>query len=133
MATLTVERELPTSPERTWAALTDPHLLSAWFWPPRMQPDARIADTAGGDVRIRSDLADLGISGRVTEAEEPRLLAFTWRWDGEDDETRVTLRLAPHGDGTRLTLVHEGFADEAAVAHHIEGWNDCLDRLVAVR
>lgn len=131
MASLTVERAFPVPPERVWRAFTDPEQLSGWFWPPRMEPSARIDAVPGGEVRIRSDVADLGVAGRVTGVDAPRLLAFTWRWDGEDDETQATLRFDADGDGTLLTVQHDGFPDAEAVAHHVDGWNDCLDRLSA--
>lgn len=131
MAGLTVERVVQAPPERVWRSFADPVELSAWFWPPRLQPQARIDVTPGGSLRIRSDVADLGITGTVTAAEEGRLLSTTWRWDGEDDETAVTIELAPDPDGTRVTVRHDGFATEHAVQEHITGWNDCLDRLVA--
>ena len=64
--------------------------------------------------------------------EEPERLVPTWRWDGEDTETLVTFTLAETSDGaTALTIVHENFADEQSCASHLQGWNDCLDRLVA--
>ncbi|QNE35674.1 SRPBCC family protein [Leifsonia shinshuensis] len=131
MAGLTVERVVAAPPERVWRSFTDPVELSAWFWPPRLQPQARIDATPGGALRIRSDVADLGISGTVTAVEEGRLLATTWRWDGEDDETAVTIELAPGVEGTRVTVRHDGFVTEHAVEEHVTGWNDCLDRLVA--
>ncbi|MBW8872929.1 MAG: SRPBCC domain-containing protein, partial [Leifsonia sp.] len=52
---------------------------------------------------------------------------------GEDAETLVSFTLAEAPDGaTALTIVHENFADEQSCALHVQGWNDCLDRLVAV-
>jgi len=131
MVSLTVERTFPVPPERVWRGFTDPQELSAWFWPPRMEPTARIDAVPGGAVRIRSAVADLGVAGRVTDVDAPRLLAFTWRWDGEDGETRATLRFDADGDGTLLTVHHDGFHDEEAAANHVDGWNDCLDRLSA--
>lgn len=131
MAGLIVERVVQATPEWVWRSLADPVELSAWFWPPRLQPQARIDATPGGALRIRSEVADLGITGTVTAAEEGRLLSTTWRWDGEDDETAVRIELAPEADGTRVIVRHDGFATGHAVQEHITGWNDCLDRLVA--
>lgn len=85
----------------------------------------------GGELRIRSEVAGMGISGRVTQAEEGRLLASSWQWDGEDEETAVTIELVPDGEGTRVVVRHDGFSGEEAAEEHITGWNDCLDRLVA--
>ena len=78
-----------------------------WFWPRWIEPTAGI------------------------EVDAPRLLAFTWRWDGEDGETQATLRLDAEGDGTLLTVQHDGFPDEEAASNHVDGWSDCLDRLSA--
>ena len=35
-------------------------------------------------------------------------------------------------EGTRVVVRHEGFDSDDAVAEHVQGWNDCLDRLPAV-
>jgi uncharacterized protein YndB with AHSA1/START domain len=54
----------------------------------------------------------------------------TWLWDGEHDETLVTITLGlTTGGGTDLTIVHERFATEHDATQHLQGWNDCLDRL----
>jgi len=42
---------------------------------------------------------------------------------------RIASELTPSADGTELTLVHEGFADDDARDDHVKGWTDCLDRL----
>jgi uncharacterized protein YndB with AHSA1/START domain len=128
---LVVERVVPAPPGRVWRAFADPDELSAWFWPPRLQARAGIDAVPGGALRIRSEVADLGISGTVTAVEEERSLSSTWRWDGEEHETHVTIELAPEGGGTRVTVRHDGFADDQAAAEHVTGWTDCLDRLLA--
>ena len=131
MSSLRIDRTLPAPTVRVWRALTDGAELSAWFWPPRLQARAGIDAVPGGALRIRSEVADLGISGTVTAVEEERSLSSTWRWDGEESETRVTIELAPEAGGTRVTVRHDGFADDQAAAEHVTGWTDCLDRLLA--
>ena len=71
----------------------------------------------------------MAIDGNYVVVDPPSRLVFTWRWHGEPEQTLVTLRLAPAATGTELTLIHEGFADDATRDDHVKGWSDCLDRL----
>jgi uncharacterized protein YndB with AHSA1/START domain len=83
----------------------------------------------GGRYRIESPVVGLAVSGTYVAVEEPQRLALTWRWDGEDQDTLVTLTLAADEDGTTLAIEHDNFATEAVRTEHVEGWSDCLDRL----
>ena len=127
----TIERIIPASRERVWKALTSDE-LAGWFWPPRFATTVRLDLRVGGAYRIDGPGAGMAVSGVFVAVDEPDRLVQTWRWDGEDAETLVTFTLAesPEG-GTALTIVHENFADEQSCASHRQGWNDCLDRLVA--
>ncbi len=131
MASLTVERVVAAPPERVWRSFTDADALASWFWPPRLEAEARVEAVPGGELRIRSEVADLGVTGRVSEVADQRMLATSWRWDGEHHETAVTIELVPEDDGTRVVVRQDGFPDERTVADHVTGWNDCLDRLAA--
>ena len=79
--------------------------------------------------RVESPVTQMAVSGEYLTIEEPRRIRFTWRWDGEDEETLVSVTLAAAGDGTDLTLVHDRFGSEEARTNHVQGWQDCLDRL----
>jgi uncharacterized protein YndB with AHSA1/START domain len=62
------------------------------------------------------------------------LLSFTYNTeyaDGRiDPETLVTLSFdALTGGGTRFTLRHSGFWDEASCTSHTGGWNGALENL----
>jgi uncharacterized protein YndB with AHSA1/START domain len=129
MTRLRITRLLPAPIERVWAALTRPETLPEWFWPARLEPKATADPRPGGEYRIEG--TGLAVSGRYLEADEPKRLVFTFRWDGEEAETVVTIDLASLGAQTELTLTHEGFDNEADRDNHITGWNDCLDRLAA--
>lgn len=51
--------------------------------------------------------------GRITRWERPRAFAFTWRginFREGDPSTTVEVGFEPSGEGTRVTLVHRGFA-----------------------
>lgn len=125
MTELRVERTVPATPERVWRALTEE--LAAWFWPPAWQSTATADVRAGGGWRIAAPAVAVG--GEFVEVDEPRSLVRTWRWDGDDAQTLVTMTLEPADDGTVLTVVHEGFVTEEDRADHVQGWNDCLGRL----
>ena len=126
---LTLERLLPAPPERVWAALTEPGALAAWFWPARMGTVASAEPRQGGRYRIDATAAGMAVSGEYLTVEPPALLVFTWRWDGEPDETVVTIALSPQEGGTRLRLRHDRFGDPEHADRHRTGWTDCLDRL----
>jgi len=127
----TIERIIPAPRERVWAALTSEQLAD-WFWPARFGTTVELDLRMGGAYRIDGPGAGMAVSGVFVAVEAPERLVQTWRWDGEDTETLVTFTLAETADGaTALTIVHENFADEQGCTDHGQGWNDCLDRLVA--
>jgi len=127
----TIERIIPAGRERVWAALTSEQLAD-WFWPARFGTTVELDLRMGGAYRIDGPGAGMAVSGVFVAVEAPERLVQTWRWDGEDTETLVTFTLAETADGaTALTIVHENFADEQGCTDHRQGWNDCLDRLVA--
>lgn len=111
--TLILTRDLRHSPEKVWAALTDPEQLRAWA---PFEADGSL-DTAGATVR----LTWVG-TGRPTEAtvkvvDPPRVLEYSdIRWELED-----------HQGGTRLRLWHA--IDRRFVAWGAAGWHICLDVL----
>jgi uncharacterized protein YndB with AHSA1/START domain len=129
MNTLNLTRELSAPPERVWRAFTDPAVLAAWFWPQHYATTVEADLRVGGRYRIDGSGAGMAVGGEYVSVEPPSRLIFTWRWDGDAEETLVTLLLAPAGDGTALTLTHERFTDEADRDNHTKGWSDCLDRL----
>ena len=61
--------------------------------------------------------------GRITIWERPAHFAFTWRginFKASDDDTFVDVTFEASGEGTRVTLVHSGFAalrDDHPVRH----------------
>lgn len=114
--------------ERVWRAWTDD--LGRWLWPERFATRVELEPRAGAPYRVWSEEVGMGVSGVVVVAEVPSRLVLTWRWDGEDDETRVTV--APDdatGGGTALALEHAGHTSAQQRADHVEGWEHCLGRL----
>ena len=134
---LKLERWLAASPERLFAAWTDPVRLVRWFGP----EGSRVADCTldprpGGRWRcvlVAPDASRWTVGGIYREVTPPRRLSFTWTWyDAEDrpgHETEVMLTLDAEGEGTRLVRHHTGFASAEARERHVAGWTGSLARL----
>ncbi|MEV7872744.1 SRPBCC family protein [Streptomyces sp. NPDC088124] len=117
---LRMERRLPHPPEKVWAALTDPAALRAWF-----PAEVTVELTPGGAMTFRFPGAgadESGLTGTVTDVEEPRLFAFTW------DTDHLSWTVTPDGEGSLLTLVHT-FGDRPGAASFASGWHLCVDAL----
>jgi uncharacterized protein YndB with AHSA1/START domain len=126
---LRLSRTLSFPVDRVWQALTDPVALAAWFWPERFATTAQVDLRVGGRYRIDGPGSGMAVAGEYTAVEPPHRLAFTWQWDGETDQTLVTVELTPSDAGTELLIVHSRFATEADRDSHAQGWTDCLGRL----
>ena len=132
---LSIVRKFNVEPAKVWRAWTQPEALTAWMAPSDafsvrvLECDVRV----GGRYRIvmRSpDGEDNDVSGVYREVATNRKLVFTWAWKSTPErESLVTVELRAAGDGTELTLRHEGFADTEARDKHNQGWNSCLGRL----
>lgn len=133
--TVAVARLLPAPRERVWRAWTKPGELAGWWWPQRFETTYEVDLREGGRYRFRSaDLPDIGvlsISGTFLEVRRPELLAYTWRWEHEEHETRVSVEFVELEDRSRVDVHHEGFTSCEERDNHVVGWNDCLDRLEA--
>jgi uncharacterized protein YndB with AHSA1/START domain len=135
---LTLKRHLNATPERVYAAWTDPQSLTRWFGPGAVIPDtvrAEIDARIGGRYRISFD-NDRGdhheVGGVYRELVPPARLVFSWAWHSTPErESLVTVTLRPDGAGTLLTLHHEQFFDAEARDAHEHGWIGTLDRLEA--
>ena len=78
----------------------------------------------GGSICIRYP-DGTEATGEVIEISSPRLIVFTYGYvSGKlipPGGSRVTIRLEPHPEGTRLVLIH-AFLDSAARDQHVQGW-----------
>jgi uncharacterized protein YndB with AHSA1/START domain len=128
MSSLMVERNVASPPERIWSAFTT-DALATWFWPARWETECSIDLRVGGDYRLSSDVAGIALSGEFVVIEPDQLLVQSWQWDGDTEVTRVAIRIQTVPDGATVTVSHDGFGSESDRDSHIQGWNDCLDRL----
>src|SRR6478735_6432930 len=124
-ATIRLEHRYPHPPAAIWRALTEPELHARWW--------------AVGDVRAvvgHTFELDMGGFGKqpceVLAVEHERL--FRYRFATGTLDTIITWHLAPEGDGTHLTLVHEGFDLDSPLSRQAfhgmgSGWPKLLERL----
>jgi uncharacterized protein YndB with AHSA1/START domain len=120
-ATVSLERQLDSSPAEVWSDLTDRDRLRTWF------PCDVIVK--GGAWRVGATISfpfpveviDMTLRGEVLECEEQTRLSYTW---GDD-----VLTFELHADKESTTLVLRNELDASAAARNAAGWDDCLDRL----
>ncbi|HMQ34064.1 MAG TPA: SRPBCC domain-containing protein [Chloroflexaceae bacterium] len=106
-----VERSIwiAASPERVWRAVTDPAQIEQWFSPgtswtlTALEVGGRlfVPDPATGEEQYTQVL---------TVVEPPRRLAMRTMPEPSGNVEVTTYSLAEEGDGTRLTIVHAGYA-----------------------
>ncbi|MCO5995686.1 SRPBCC family protein [Actinoallomurus rhizosphaericola] len=112
MSEIRIVRDYAYPPTRVWRALTDPDLIPLWTATGAGARAEGFAPVAGTRFRFVAKPKP-GWNGivncEVLEVGEPTLLRYTWTDDGGGDDTEVTYRLEPVGDGTRFTYEHTGF------------------------
>ncbi len=133
---LTLKRRFKASPERVFAAWTQPEQIAQWFGPAGVKVTSAEFDArVGGKFRISATSPDgekHQVGGVIREVVANRKLVYTWAWHTTPErESLVTVEFKPDGDGTILALTHEQFFDEAARDRHQFGWNGALDKLEA--
>lgn len=135
---IVAELEIEAPPESVFDALVTPEDLAAWWgsdelyrtfnWLVDLRPggswscEARSPDGAIGTVH-----------GVCQEVERPRRLAYTWNpsWD-PTPATTVSFTLEPTPRGTRVHLVHTGFAGFGqSQLGHSQGWTRVMGWLAA--
>ena len=131
---------IAASLENVWAAVTEPEHISRWF-------GQAAFDGSGVGARGTLTFPDYGaVPLRIEALDAPRSVSYRWGNDDAsgqlpdevDDEhsTVFTFTLEEVPEGTRLTVVETGFETTsdpiANLESHRTGWNDELDKLVAL-
>ncbi|GAA2993417.1 uncharacterized protein YndB with AHSA1/START domain [Microbacterium terrae] len=131
MLELTEGALVAATADDVWADFTDAARLAEWFWPPRLESAVTIEPQELGAWRVRSDVAGIGVNATIVAIEPPRALRLGWRWDGEPGVTDVEITFEDAADAsTRVIVRQSGFATAGERTSHVEGWVDCLQRLV---
>jgi len=135
-----VRREvlIPQPREQVWRALTSSASLAEWMYPNDFEPRVghQFSFHVPGNPKVNFD--GLVVRCEVLEFEPPSWLVFSWSVGGPVENTRVSFRLEPDGDGgTRLLFEHSGFdlsvpRGEQAVRGAEYGWAKMLKQLADV-
>ena len=131
---LMLNRVINAPVEVVYAAWTDPAMLRRWLAPGNATVVRAVAEVSVGGtflVEMRTPDGKTWLTRGVYREVVPlRRLVHTWRWEGSDIETLVTVEFEPESDSrTRLTLTHSRFARDEARDEHEQGWVGCLAKL----
>jgi uncharacterized protein YndB with AHSA1/START domain len=137
---IVVEAVFPHAPETIWKALTTGELIGRWMMAP-----IGFEPVAGARFTFQTNPAgawDGIIRCQVLEATPNERLAYSWQGGHEGNvgygsrlDTVVTWTLSRAEGGTRLRLVHSGFAlpkNETAFTNMGEGWKKVVRNLDAI-
>lgn len=99
--------EIHAPPSVVWRWLATQEALRRWF-----SPSLEIDLHVGGAYRFFGPDNETWISGKVLELKPEESLILSWLEEGADwlHPMRLVITLAPTQAGTRVTLVHDGFA-----------------------
>lgn len=132
---LTIKRRFNATPEKVFAAWTDPQKMMRWMGPGNVTHCEVSSDLRVGgryDIRMVADGDEHNVGGVYREIAANEKIVFTWAWRSTPErESLVTVTVKPDGTGSLMTLHHEQFFDEAARDRHNQGWTGTIARLEA--
>jgi len=146
-AKVEVSRYLDAPPETVFDAWLDPESIGRWLFatPDGVMAQVEVDPRVGGRFRIverrgaengAAQSPGLGDGdsilaehfGEYVALDRPRRLAFDFWTSFSEERTRVTVVIAADGDGSRITLTHEGVWVDYEERTR-EGWTMILDGL----
>ncbi|MGS2616661.1 ArsR/SmtB family transcription factor [Micromonospora sp. LZ34] len=129
-----------TTPQRLWAALTEPAFTRRYWGGVALRSDWQVGSPVLWQDAPNGEFRDLG--QRVLAAEPYRLLSYSWHgfqpehaahfgWSAEElaarlgeRRSKVTFEITPHGEAVRLTVVHDDFSPDSEMHRAISGQLD---------
>ncbi|QRK10082.1 SRPBCC domain-containing protein [Archangium violaceum] len=122
--TKTIRRELrfAQSPPVVWRALASSAALAEWMYPNDFEPRVGHRFTFRVPPDPRAGLDGLVVHCEVLKCVPPSELEFTWVVGEGWLDTRVSYRLEPDGNGTRVLFEHAGFKEDQAFYGAEFGW-----------
>jgi uncharacterized protein YndB with AHSA1/START domain len=123
---------IATTPERLWAAITDPELTRTWWYGALSKSDWQ----PGSAWRSESPDGEVYLDGEIVEADPPHRLVQTFHVvhraeAAANAPSRLTWEIEQTGESCRLTLIHDELA-EATADYVTGGWEYLLSALKTV-
>jgi uncharacterized protein YndB with AHSA1/START domain len=106
------------APKEVYRMFVSPAALRTW-----LSDTAEVDPRAGGRFYLWWNRGYYS-AGTYTELVPGERLAFTWRGPNDREASQVGVELAPEGEGTRVTITHDG-----AASGDWPGWQDALENL----
>lgn len=97
-----------------YRALTNPFTIELWT-----NEAAVMSEIPGSEFSMLNG----EITGRNLEFEPGVMLKQQWYFEGEEEESVVTIRLFPEKGGTQILVEHIGIPDDA-YQNMLKGWKD---------
>jgi uncharacterized protein YndB with AHSA1/START domain len=132
--TLELRRVFEASPAAVFDAWVTREQWAAWIGPEGMNCEVPVLEPrVGGRYEITMHLTNgqvIPVSGVFKTIERPRLLVFSWGWNGDPArQSLITLEFLARGARTELVLRQEGLQSSANRDDHGRGWNSALNKL----
>lgn len=105
---------LPATPEEVYTALTNPLTIELWTG-----ETAEMSTEPGSEFSMWEG----SIVGKNLEFEENKKIVQHWYFDGQPEESIVTIKLHPDKDGTSIELRHTNLP-AAEYNDFAEGWDN---------
>jgi len=132
-AVATAETEIHATPQRVWAALTDPAQVAAYMGGSRVETTWEVGSpitwTGEYDGHAYQD------KGEVLVYDEPHVLSVTHYSPlmGQDDEPAnyhtVVYTLTADGHLTRISLTQDNCSDQRQAEQFSRNWQQMLDQI----
>ena len=110
---------------QVFRTLVEPALLDKWTGgTSKVEPRSGGAYSYGWSYAVDGKQVDGGPTRIIDYVENEKLVTNwpDWRGDTSVPDQRITWLLADEGEGTRLTLIHDGFARAADFSDYPFGW-----------
>lgn len=105
---------IPATPEEVYMALTNPITIQLWTG-----EEAEMSTAPDSEFSMWEG----SIVGKNLEFEENKRIVQQWYFDGQSDESIVTIKLHPDKHGTSVELKHTNIPD-VDFDDITDGWND---------
>ena len=124
---------IKTTPEQLWHALTDKAFTASYWYNCSLASDWKV----GSSMRMEKGGRVVN-EGIILESDPPRRLCYSWLsvYDEamkKERPSRVTFDLEPSHGAVKLTVTHEGFAEDSKTLPDIStGWPMVLSSLKSI-